>query len=91
MKSFLYAWTVFPLSLSGILVIEIFHSEPSNTDGPKREPLGNPSVILKSNMHNPIPIKHTHVIPTNIDHMPAIMITNRFFIKKNLTKISDNA
>ena len=23
------------------------------------------------NMHNPIPIKHTNVIPTNIDHIPS--------------------
>ena len=22
-------------------------------------------------MHNPIPIKHTNVIPTNIDHIPS--------------------
>ena len=33
-----YAWTVFPLSLSGILVIEVFHSVPNRTDRPKREP-----------------------------------------------------
>ena len=26
---------------------------------------------VKSNMDNPIPIKHTNVIPTNIDHVPS--------------------
>ena len=59
---------VFPLSLSGILVIEVFHSVPNNTDGAKRELRGNPSAIIKSNMHNPIPIKRTNVIPTNTLH-----------------------
>ena len=29
-----------------------------------------PKKPVKSNMHNPIPIKHTNVIPTNIDHIP---------------------
>ena len=29
-----------------------------------------PSAIVKSNMHNPITIKHTNVIPTNIDNIP---------------------
>ena len=53
------------------LVIEVFHSEPNNTDGPKREPRGDPSAIVKPNMHNSIPIKHTNVIPTNIDHIPS--------------------
>ena len=53
------------------LVIEVFHSVPNRTDGPKREPRGNPSAIVKPNMHNPIPIKHTNVIPTNIDHIPS--------------------
>ena len=65
-----YAWTVFPLSLSGNLVIEVYHSVPNRTDGPKREPRRNPSAVVKPNMHNPIPIKHTNVIPTNIDHIP---------------------
>ena len=51
------------------LVIEVLHSVPNRTDGPKREPLGNPSAVVKPNMHNPIPIKHTNVIPTNIDHI----------------------
>ena len=50
------------------LVIEVFHSVPNNTDGPKRELRGNPSAIIKSNMHNPIPIKRTNVIPTNTLH-----------------------
>ena len=52
------------------LVIEMFHSVPNRTDGPKREPLGKPSAVVKPNMHNTIPIKHINVIPTNIDHIP---------------------
>ena len=32
---------------------------------------GNLSAVVKSNMHNPIPVKHTNVIPTNIDHIPS--------------------
>ena len=39
------------------LVIEVFHSVPNRTDGPKREPRGNPSAVVKPNMHNSIPIK----------------------------------
>ena len=31
---------------------------------------GNPSAVVKPDMHNTIPIKHTNVIPTNIDHIP---------------------
>ena len=53
------------------LVIEVFHSVPNRTGEPKRELRRNPSAIAKSNMHNPIPIKHTNVIPTNIDHIPS--------------------
>ena len=55
------------------LVIEVFHSVPNRTDGPKRErePQGNPSAVVKPNMHKPISIKHTNVIPTNIDHIPS--------------------
>ena len=53
------------------LVIEVFHSEPNKTGRPKRELRGNPSTIVQSNMHNTIPIKHTNVIPTNIDHIPS--------------------
>ena len=33
-----YTWTVFPLSLSGGLVIEVFHPVPNIKYGPKREP-----------------------------------------------------
>ena len=53
------------------LEIQLFHSVPNETEGPKREPLGNPSAIAKSNMHNPISVKHTNVIPTYIDHIPS--------------------
>ena len=53
------------------LVIEAFHSVPNRTDGPKRELWGNLSAVVKPNMHNSIPIKHTNVIPTNIDHIPS--------------------
>ena len=52
-------------------VIEVFHSVPNRTDGSKREPRGNPSAVVKPNMHNPITIKHINVIPTNIDHIPS--------------------
>ena len=65
-----YAWTVLPFSLWD-LVIEVFHSVPKRTDGPKRELRGNLSAVVKSNMHNTIPVKHTNVIPTNIDHIPS--------------------
>ena len=51
-------------------VIEVFHSAPNKTDGPKRGSRGNPSAVVEPNMHNPIPTKHTNVIPTNIDHIP---------------------
>ena len=47
------------------LVIEVFHG-PNRTEGPKREPRVNPSAVVKPNTHNPIPIKHTNVIPKNI-------------------------
>ena len=53
------------------LVIEVFHSEPNKTEGPKRELRRNPSAIAKSNLHNPNLIKHTNVIPTNFDHIPS--------------------
>ena len=52
-------------------VIEVFLSVPNRTDGPKREPWRNPSAVVKPNMHNSTPIKHTNVIPTNIDHIPS--------------------
>ena len=47
------------------------NSSMNRADGPKREPWRNPSAVVKPNMHNPIPIKHTNVIPTNIDHIPS--------------------
>ena len=53
------------------LVIEEFHSAPNRTDGPKKEPRGNPLTVVNSIMRNPIPIKHTNVIATNIDHIPS--------------------
>ena len=53
------------------LVVEVFHSVPNRTDGPKREPRRNPSAVVKPDMHNPIPIKHTNAIPTHIDHIPS--------------------
>ena len=64
-----YAWMAFPLDLSD-LVIEVFHSALNRTNESKRESRGNPSAVVKPNMHNPIPIKHTNVIATNIDHIP---------------------
>ena len=53
------------------LVIEVFHSVPNKMEQTKGEFLGNPSAVVKPNMHNSIPIKHTNVIPTNIDHIPS--------------------
>ena len=53
------------------LVIEVFHSVPNRTDGSKREPRRNPSAVVKPNMHDSIPIKHTNVIPTGIDNIPS--------------------
>ena len=53
------------------LMIEDFIPYRTKTEGPMRELLGNPSAIVQSNMHNPIPIKHTSVIPTNIDNIPS--------------------
>ena len=52
-------------------LVKVFRSEPNKTDVPKRELRGNPSAIVKPNMHNPIPVKHTNVIPTNIDDIPS--------------------
>ena len=53
------------------LVIEVFHSVLNRIDGLQRETRGNPSVVVKPNMDKSIPIKHTNVIPTNIDHIPS--------------------
>ena len=53
------------------LVIEVFHSVPNKIEQPKEKLRRNPSAIVKSNMHNPIPIKHTNVSPTNIDNIPT--------------------
>ena len=53
------------------LVIEVLRSVPNKTEGPKREQRGNPSAIGSPNMHHTVPIKHTNVIPTNIDHIPS--------------------
>ena len=53
------------------LVIEVFHSVPNRTEGPKRELRVKLSAIVESNMHNTIPIKDTNVIPTDIDNIPS--------------------
>ena len=58
-------------SSSWSLGLEVLHSVPNRTDGPKREPWRNPSAVVKPNIHNPISIKHTNVIPTNIDNIPS--------------------
>ena len=58
-------------------VIEVFRPVPNRSDGPKREPWRTPSAAVKPNMHNPIPIKHTNVIPTNIDHIPSCCMSVR--------------
>ena len=46
------------------LVIEVFHSVPNRTGGSKRESQRNPLAVVKPNMHNSIPVRHTNVIPT---------------------------
>ena len=53
------------------LVIEVFNSVPNRTGGPERESRENPSAVVKPYMHDPIPLKHTNVIPTNVDHIPS--------------------
>ena len=53
------------------LAFEVFHSISNRTDGPKRESRRNPSTVVKPNINRPIPIKHTNVNPTNIDHIPS--------------------
>ena len=65
LKSFLsmqvHAWTVFPFSLSRIWWLKYFIRYRTEQMDPREEP----------NMHNYIPIKHTNVIPTNVDHTPS--------------------
>ena len=53
------------------LVIEVFHSVPNKTEGPKRELRRIPLQVTKPNKHNTIRLKHTNVIPTNIDNIPS--------------------
>ena len=53
------------------LVIEMFHSAPHKIEQPKEEPLGNPLQATTPNMHNPIPIKHTNIILTDVDHISS--------------------
>ena len=64
-------WTVFPLSLSGIWWLEYFIPYRTEQMDPRGEPWRNPSAAVKPNMHNSIQIKHTNVIPTNINHIPS--------------------
>ena len=67
-----YAWTVFPLSLTlWDVVIEIFHSVPNKIEQPKEEPRGDPLQATKPNTHNLIQCKHTNVLPTNIDQISS--------------------
>ena len=64
-----HAWIAFPFSLSGIW--ELKYVIPHRTNRrTKREWRGNPSAVVKLNMHKPIPIKHTNVIPRNSNHIP---------------------
>ena len=63
-----YAWTVSQISLSGIWWLKYFNRYRTKQMDP-REPRWNPSAVVKPKMHNAIPIKHTNVIPTNIDHI----------------------
>ena len=56
------------------LVIEVFHSVPNKIEQPKEELWRNPLQATKPNMHNPIQVKHTNVIPIFIDHIPSNML-----------------
>ena len=49
--------------------VEVFHSVPNRTDGPKREPWRNPSAVVKPNMHNPS--QSSTPTSSNIDHIPS--------------------
>ena len=55
------------------LVIEVCHSSPNQTNKTKdvREPRGNLSATLQSNMRKPIPTTNTNPDLTNIDHVPS--------------------
>ena len=72
LKSFLWvqvcAWTVFPPSLSGIWWLKYFTPYRTEQIGPRDS---HGETVVKPNMHNPIPIKPTNVIPTNIDNIPS--------------------
>ena len=71
LKSFLsmqvFAWTVFPLSLSGIWWLKYFvpnrtkQKDPRESYGETRQQSSSSQTCI-----TPIPIKHTNVIPTNI-------------------------
>ena len=64
-------WMGFPLSLSGIWWLKYFIPYRTEQMDPRESYGGDPSAVLKPIMHNSIPIKHTNVIPTNIDHIPS--------------------
>ena len=53
------------------LVVEIFHSVPNKIEQPKEELRGNSLQATKPSKHNLIQFKHTNVISTDIDHIPA--------------------
>ena len=53
------------------LVVEIFHSVPNKIEQPKEELRGNSLQATRPSKHNLIQCKHTNVVPTDIDHIPA--------------------
>ena len=55
------------------LVIEVFHSSPNQTNKTKgvRKPRENLSANTQPNMRKQIPITHTNLDLTNIDHVPS--------------------
>ena len=53
------------------LVIEVFHSVPNRTDGPKREPRENLLANPQSNMRQQILTTNTNLDLTNVDHVPS--------------------
>ena len=54
-------------------VIEVFHSSPNQTNKTEdvREPQGNQSATLQSNMRKQIPTTNTNPDQTDIDHVPS--------------------
>ena len=66
-----YAWTVFPFSLSGIWWLKHFIPHRTKQMDPRESHRETRRQLFKPNKDDSIPIKNTNVIPTNIDHIPS--------------------